>query len=162
MPSGRSWCATIQERTSSSSELDRIFPPSSGWRRIWSRSSSVRGPGFPQDRVGDADLADVVQDPGQADALDAIGGQFELLGHHLAELADRLAVRRGTRVSLVEGFSEAEHGGKVGLSLDVPPAGHLAERPGHLRAVDDGAVAAEHLSVERLVGTEITTARSSP
>ncbi len=34
VPSGRSWWARIQPRTSSSSPLARILAPSSGWRRI--------------------------------------------------------------------------------------------------------------------------------
>ena len=86
----------------------------------------------------------------------------ELARHHLAELADGLAVAGRARVALVERLGEAEHRREMGLGLDAATPGHRAEDAGHLRAVDHRSVPAECLGgVKRLVAVRSRPARSA-
>src|SRR5262249_57134294 len=64
-------------------------------------------PGLAEDRVRHADLADVVQYTREADSLDPVLVEAELLGHHLAVATHRLAVARGPGVALVERLRQA-------------------------------------------------------
>ena len=62
--------------------------------------------GLVEDRVGHADLADVVQEPGEAHARDPLGAQVELGGDERAQLGDGLAVAAGVGVLGVDGERE--------------------------------------------------------
>ena len=132
-------------RTSSSSRLERMRAPSSGWRLICvhlvrrsaaracrgsspeRRSCRCRGGSRPGGGAG----------PGPR--------RSRAPGHHLAEAADGLAVPGGARVALVERLGEAEHRRQLRLGLDVARPGDGAEDVGDLGAVDHCAVAAERL-----------------
>jgi len=109
--------------------------------------------GLAQDRVGHADLSDVVEHAGKAEALGAVGAQPQLAGHELGVPADRLRVPRGSVVAHVECLGEVEDGRQVRQcmsSLVGPPGG---EDAADLITVQDGAIAAEGLGrVQRIVG----------
>ena len=106
-----------------------------------------------QNRIRHADLPDVVQDPREADTLDAALVEAELPRHHLAQQTHGLAVLRGIGVSLVEGLGEAEDRRQLRLALHASLAGDCPDRAGHLGAVDDGSVPTECLCrLQRSIG----------
>ena len=105
-----------------------------------------------QHRVGDPELADVVQDPGGADALDARDLELQLAGDLLGVAADRLGVARGGDVAQVERLGQQHRGGEL-LGAGALGVAQRVEHLERLRVVDDAAVAPEPLGgVERAVG----------
>src|SRR4051812_29755275 len=101
--------------------------------------------GLAENRVGNADLADVVEDAGEPDPLHALLAHSELDRHHLAEPAHGLTVAGRPRVPLVERLGKTEHRREVSLGLDAPAPGDRSENTRDLRAVDHRAVAPERL-----------------
>ena len=63
-------------------------------------------PGLPEDPVGDADLADVVQQAGEPEPLDPVGVEAERLPDQDAQLGDGLAVVSCSHVLRVDGPRE--------------------------------------------------------
>src|SRR5205807_1225667 len=98
-----------------------------------------------QDRVRHADLADVVDHPGEPYALDPLLAHTELTGDGGGVPADGLGVASGPAVADVERLGEHEHRGDALLALEV--AGFRAGREARddLRVVKDDAVASERL-----------------
>src|SRR5215218_11117604 len=79
-----------------------------------------QGPSLAQDRVRDADLADVVQQAGEPYPPDAPLREAQLARHQLRVAADRLRVPCAAAEAHVDGLGEVEHDGEVALRLDVP------------------------------------------
>ena len=69
----------------------------------------VERAGFVQDALGDADLAHVVQDGGQADFLNLFIGQAEVVGHQGAVARDVLGVPLGVVILGVDGERQRSH-----------------------------------------------------
>ncbi|HET8537186.1 MAG TPA: hypothetical protein VFL73_08410 [Solirubrobacteraceae bacterium] len=108
----------------------------------------VQRPGLLQHIVRHADLADVVQQPRESDALDMWRGQAEAIRDRLGVAPDGLRMRRRAVVAQVHRLGEHQHGGELlgrrrfdrALDLD-------------LGAEDHGPVATEVLGdVQRPVG----------
>ncbi len=78
---------------------------------------------------GDAELADVVQDAGEAQGLDAFVVHAEFPGDHHGGLSDAFAVAAGVAVLDVDGLHEGADGGLVGgafaVVLGEDPPGHV-------------------------------------
>jgi hypothetical protein len=100
-----------------------------------------------QDVVGHAELADVVQDPGAADALDALARQAQLLGDVRAQAPHGLRVVGGADVAQVQRLGHHQDG------LQVLGRRLVADAVQQAVGEDHRAVAAEVLGrVHRLVG----------
>ena len=115
--------------------------------------AGVERPGLVQDRVGDAELAEVVEDARRPHALDPRRREAELARDLLAVAPDRLRVARGGDVAEVERLGEQHRRRQLlrpAAALGVPQRVEHLER---LRVVHDAAVAAEPLGgVQRAVG----------
>ena len=127
--------------------------PISGCARTSVRSLSVSGRGLVHQLVGDAHTADVVEDAGEPHPLDRVRREAELARDQLREAADAMAVADAPAVAHVQGLGEAEQRGQLHARLPSCEWTACARMPGHLRARDHGAVAAQALGrVERVVG----------
>ena len=130
----------------------RIRAPISGWRLISTHSCASSALGLCSTASAIAELADVVQDPGGADPLDARDLEPQLAGDLLGVAADRLGVARGGDVAQVERLGQQHRGGEL-LGAGALGVAQRLEHLERLRVVDDAAVAPEPLGgVERAVG----------
>ena len=94
-------------------------------------SSAVRLAGLAQDLVRDADLADVVEQPGDADRGDLLGRQPEPLGEEDAVAGDVLGVLLGVAILRVDREDQPlEDVERAGLDLGLDRSGR---RPGPRR-----------------------------
>ena len=84
--------------------------------------------GLLEDRVGHADLADVVQHAGHPDAVGVVAREAQLAGHHLAVAAHGLGVAGGALVAHVQRLGQVEHRGQLGLVARC--ASRRRRRPG--------------------------------
>ena len=66
--------------------------------------------GLEQDRVGDRDLADVVQRRGVAEPLAEVGVHADVFGQQRREAPDALDVRAGVLVAELDRHRQAPHG----------------------------------------------------
>ena len=112
--------------------------------RLHDRSAPafVSGPGFREDRRGDADLADVVEERAELEALQRVGVEAELAADVEGHVGDPAGVGRGVLVVRLESVRERLDGGEERLArgsrsarvLDrelrlVRDAGEEAHRP---------------------------------
>jgi hypothetical protein len=82
---------------------------------MWAHSASSSGPGLEQDRVADADLADVVQERAELEGLEAVGRIAGLLGQDQRVGRDPTAVALGVRILGLDRLGQAEQRLAVGL-----------------------------------------------
>ena len=130
LPSSRSWWCRIADRASPRKPMPRtISCPYSGCSSMTRRSSRGERPVLAQQPGGHAELADVVQDPGEAQHLEPVLVHAQLAGDHRGGLADPLAVAAGVAVLDVDGLHQRADGGLVGGALPVvlgeDPAGDV-------------------------------------
>jgi hypothetical protein len=123
----------------------RIRAPISGWRLISSPLVVVELAGLVEDLVRDPELADVVQHPGRALALDARRGPAELAGDRLAQAPDRLRVARGPDVAQVERLGQ-EHRRRQLLVRGPGGVAQVVEEAQRLGVVGHDTVAAQRLA----------------
>ena len=126
------------------------------------RSSCVERPGLQEDTVGDADLADVVEDRSQADRLDLVRPQPQQLGDADGQRGEPLAVAVEVRVARLDGIGESarERRCKQPLTNLVAPPVRPLEGIGNCglevgvgeRLGDEARRAARQRLAERLVG----------
>src|SRR5207302_2802031 len=110
--------------------------------------------GLAEHRVADPDLAHVVDDPAEADALDEVGRKLQLARDRTRVAPDGLRMGGRTGVADVDHLGEREDRGSVALRARRRLAGDRHQRLPDLRVVDDGAIAAELLRrIEGLVST---------
>ena len=81
----------IHSRISSSPASSSSSAPIRGWSRISSHSCRSAAPGLARIALGDRRLADVVQQPGEADVLDHVLGQVRAPGRSAPRSARRPA-----------------------------------------------------------------------
>ena len=104
-----------------------------------------------EDRVGHADLADVVEHAGEPHARNAVVVEAERAGHRLGVAANGLAVAGAAAEADVDGLGQVEHRREKALALDLA-RDVAADGVGQPVLVHDGAVAAGELGrVQRLV-----------
>lgn len=109
-------------------------------------------PRLVENRVGHADLADVVQQARHADALHVAGIHAELLGHHRRVPGDGLRVRRRAGVAQVEGFGEADGRDEPGAVVVAVRCGDRGGGTGRLRGEHRAVTAAALGTRESAVG----------
>ena len=98
----------------------RSDAPSSGWcgeLALLVRRQRAR---LLQDAVGDGDLAEVVEPPGELELLDVLVVEPELARDRLDEERDALRVRARVRVLRVDDADEVLGRAKARLLLDAP------------------------------------------
>src|SRR6185436_18563258 len=106
-----------------------------------------------QHTVGNGDLAEVVQSPGELQLLDELVLELELPGDRLDEQRDSLGVRARVLVLGVDDADEVLRGTEARLALDAPLELRRRLRLGNGRAVGTEAVLPVELRpVERAVG----------
>ncbi len=97
---------------------------------------------------GHAELADVVQDPGEAQHLDALVVHAEFAGDHHGGLSDPLAVAAGVAVLDVDGLHQRADGGLVGgpltVALGEDPAGDAHRQQHEERGAGPVRAAPQH------------------
>ena len=92
-----------------------MLSPISGWRRMSSHSSSSSGSGLGQDRLGDADLADVVEQRAVGDHLGLFVLDSETRGETSRQHRQALAVMLGHRILGLDGVGQGRHHGMGGF-----------------------------------------------
>ena len=111
--------------------LRRIRSPISGCSAHDLALLGRQRPGLVEDRVGDADLADVVQQRRGADDLDLAARQSERARHARGHLDDGLRVLAGVAIAFEQRDGERLDGVALVDRGDDRGAGGLARRRGH-------------------------------